>query len=94
VPDATVARYPEWQAYLRTQKPPTLVVWGKNDPIFTTEGARAFQRDLPEAELHLVDTGHFALQEDFETIAALMRDFYVRRVRGAARRASRAAEAA
>jgi pimeloyl-ACP methyl ester carboxylesterase len=89
-----VARYPEWQAYLRTQKPPTLIVWGKNDPIFTTEGARAFQRDLPEAELHLVDTGHFALEEDLETIAALMRDFYVRRVRGAARRGARAAAAA
>jgi pimeloyl-ACP methyl ester carboxylesterase len=78
-----VAQYPKWQAYLRTQKPPTLVVWGKNDPIFTQEGARAFQRDLPEAELHLLDTGHFALEEDLGTIAALVKDFYMRRVREA-----------
>src|SRR5262245_55465638 len=89
-----VARYPEWQAYLRAQKPPTLVVWGKNDPIFTPEGARAFQRDLPEAELHLLDTGHSALDEEVETIAALMKDFYGRRVRGAAQRGSRTAAAA
>jgi pimeloyl-ACP methyl ester carboxylesterase len=89
-----VARYPEWQAYLRTRKPPTLVVWGKNDPIFTPEGARAFQRDLPEAELHLLDTGHFALEEDLETIAALMKDFYARHVRGVTQRGSRTAAAA
>jgi pimeloyl-ACP methyl ester carboxylesterase len=86
-----VARYPEWQAYLRTRKPPTLVVWGKNDPIFTPEGARAFQRDVPDAELHLLDTGHFALEEDLGTIAALMKDFYARRVRGATQQGSRAA---
>jgi pimeloyl-ACP methyl ester carboxylesterase len=89
-----VARYPEWQAYLRTRKPPTLVVWGKNDPIFTPEGARAFQRDLPEAELHLLDTGHFALEEDLETIEALMKEFYARRVYGGMQRGLRTAATA
>lgn len=89
-----VARYPEWQAYLRARKPPTLVVWGKNDPIFTVEGARAFRRDLPEAELHLLDTGHFALEEDLGTITALMKDFYARRVGGGARRTARVPAAA
>jgi pimeloyl-ACP methyl ester carboxylesterase len=88
-----VARYPEWQAYLRARKPPTLVVWGRNDPIFTPEGARAFQRDLPEAELHLLDTGHFALEEELGTIAGLMKDFYARRVRGATSPGGRAAAA-
>ncbi len=46
-----------------------LIVWGKNDPFFSVEGAQAFQRDLPNAELHLLDTGHFALEEEREAIA-------------------------
>jgi pimeloyl-ACP methyl ester carboxylesterase len=61
--------YPHWQAYFRTHQPPTLLVWGINDPFFTVEGAQAFQRDLPKAELYLLDTGHFALEEESETIA-------------------------
>jgi len=65
-------KYPEWQAYLRKQHPPTLVVWGKNDPIFGPKGAEAFTRDVPGAEIHLLDTGHFALEEDCNTIADLM----------------------
>jgi pimeloyl-ACP methyl ester carboxylesterase len=67
--------YPAWQAYLRRHQPPTLIVWGKNDAIFPAAGARAYKRDLKEAELHLLDTGHFALEEDGETIARLMRRF-------------------
>ena len=55
--------YPEWQAFLRKQKPPTLLVWGKNDPAFITRGAQAFLKDLPNAELHLIDAGHFAMEE-------------------------------
>ena len=55
--------YPEWQAFLRKQKPPTLIVWGKNDPAFIAEGAKAFLKDVPEAELHLLDAGHFAMEE-------------------------------
>jgi pimeloyl-ACP methyl ester carboxylesterase len=66
---SNVALYPYWQAYFRTHQPPALLVWGINDPFFTVEGAKAFQRDLPKAELHLLDTGHFALEEECETIA-------------------------
>jgi pimeloyl-ACP methyl ester carboxylesterase len=62
-------RYPQWHEYFRQHQPPTLIVWGKNDPFFSVEGAEAFQRDLPNAELHLLDTGHFALEEEREAIA-------------------------
>jgi pimeloyl-ACP methyl ester carboxylesterase len=72
--------YPEWQEYLRTNQPPTLIVWGKNDPIFPAEGAYPYRRDLSEVEFHLLDTGHFALEEDGPTIAELIRDFLNRRV--------------
>lgn len=68
-------KYPEWQAYLRKRHPPTLVVWGRNDPIFGPKGAEAFTRDVPDAEIHLLDTGHFALEEDCNTIADLMATF-------------------
>jgi pimeloyl-ACP methyl ester carboxylesterase len=84
-----VTQYPVWQQYLRIRKPPTLVVWGKNDPIFTPEGAEAFRRDVPEAEIHLLDTGHFALEEDLDQIVTLMKRFYARRVRGGAVRGAR-----
>lgn len=82
-----VALYPSWQAYLRAYQPPTLIVWGKNDFIFPAEGAFPFQRDLKDAELHLLDTGHFALEEDGDVIAHLIRDFLKRRLKpDAARR--------
>lgn len=68
-------RYPAWQEYFRTHQPPMLIAWGKNDKIFPAEGATPYLRDLPQAELHLLDTGHFALEEDGERIAGLMRDF-------------------
>jgi len=72
--------YGEWQAYFREQGPPTLVAWGKDDILFTVEGARAYKRDLKDAEVHLLDAGHFALEERHEEIAGLIRDFYSRRV--------------
>jgi pimeloyl-ACP methyl ester carboxylesterase len=75
-----VAGYADWHEYLRSKRPPTLVVWGKNDPIFTPEGALAFKRDVPEAEIHLLETGHFALEEDLEPIVELVRRFYSERV--------------
>jgi pimeloyl-ACP methyl ester carboxylesterase len=75
-----LARYPEWHAYFREHQPPALVVWGQNDPIFGPDGARAFGRDLPAAEIHLLDTGHFALEDHASTIAGLMRTFYANRV--------------
>jgi pimeloyl-ACP methyl ester carboxylesterase len=74
-------RYPEWQAYFRDHQPPMLITWGRNDKIFPAEGAHPYLRDLPAAELHLLDTGHFALEEEAETIAALMRDFLGRKVK-------------
>lgn len=67
--------YPKWQEYLRQHQPPTLVVWGKNDAIFPAEGAHPYKRDLENLEFHLLDTGHFALEEDGAVIASLIRQF-------------------
>jgi pimeloyl-ACP methyl ester carboxylesterase len=67
--------YPQWQAYFRKFQPPTLIVWGKNDKIFPAEGAYPYKRDLKDVEFHLLDTGHFALEEDGPQIAAYMRSF-------------------
>ncbi len=68
-------RYPKWQDYLRKHQPPTLIVWGKNDHIFPAEGAHPYQRDLKNVEFHLLDTGHFALEEEGDVIAAHIRRF-------------------
>lgn len=76
-----VELYPRIQAFFRDRQPPTLLVWGANDRIFPTEGARAYLRDLPRAELHLLDTGHFALEDKGTEIATLMRDFLGRNLR-------------
>ena len=70
-----VPLYPRWQAYFREHQPATLILWGKNDPIFPAEGAHPYLRDLPKAELHLLDTGHFALEEDGDKMTALIRRF-------------------
>jgi pimeloyl-ACP methyl ester carboxylesterase len=70
-----VASYPAWQAWLRAHRPPTLVVWGRNDPSFIAPGAEAFKRDLPESEIHLLDAGHFALDEKNDEIAGLILAF-------------------
>ncbi|MDR6830740.1 pimeloyl-ACP methyl ester carboxylesterase [Bosea sp. BE271] len=67
--------YPAWQAYFRSHRPPTLIVWGQHDVIFPPVGAHPYLRDLPEAELHLLDTGHFALEEDGAVIANHIRRF-------------------
>jgi pimeloyl-ACP methyl ester carboxylesterase len=72
--------YPEWQAYLRDNQPPTLIVWGKNDEIFPAAGAEPYKRDLQDLEYHLIDTGHFALETHGQEIADLMRDFLNRKV--------------
>ncbi|WP_119461403.1 alpha/beta hydrolase [Rhodospirillaceae bacterium SYSU D60014] len=68
-------RYEDWQAYLRDRRPPTLVVWGRNDPFFTVAGANAYKRDVPEAELHVFDGGHFVLEEYSTEIATLIKTF-------------------
>ncbi|GAA4074395.1 alpha/beta fold hydrolase [Nonomuraea soli] len=70
--------YPAFQEYFRTHRPPVLIAWGSNDEIFAAAGAKAFLRDLPEAELHLLDAGHFALETHGEEIAGLIRDFLAR----------------
>jgi len=72
---SNVALYPTFQEYFRTHKPRFLAVWGKNDPFFLPQGAKAFQRDIPHAELHLIDTGHFALEDSSEFIAQRIREF-------------------
>ena len=74
-------RYPEWHAYFRRHQPPTLIVWGKNDRIFPADGAHPYKRDLKDLEFHLLDTGHFALEEDHHVIAGLMRRFLEARVK-------------
>jgi pimeloyl-ACP methyl ester carboxylesterase len=67
--------YPQWQACFREHQPPALIVWGKNDYIFPAEGAHPYKRDLHNVDFHLLDTGHFALEEDGGLIANLIRDF-------------------
>jgi pimeloyl-ACP methyl ester carboxylesterase len=67
--------YPEWQAYFRTYQPPTLLVWGKGDVIFPEEGAHPYKRDLKNIDFHILDTGHFALEEDGEVISKLILNF-------------------
>lgn len=67
--------YPQWQKYFRDYQPPMLITWGKGDPIFPEPGAHPYLRDLPNAELHILDTGHFALEEDGDQIADLIREF-------------------
>jgi len=72
---SNVERYDRWQTWLRTHTPPTLIVWGRHDPFFTEAGALAYLNDLPHAELHLFDTGHFALETHLSRIAPLIGDF-------------------
>jgi pimeloyl-ACP methyl ester carboxylesterase len=75
-----VPLYPQFQAFFRDRKPPTLIVWGKNDKIFPADGAGPYLRDLPDAELHLLDTGHFALEDKLDVMAPLIHDFLDRKV--------------
>ncbi len=64
-------RYPDWQAWLRRRRPALIAAWGQNDPFFTAPGAEAYRTDVPEAEIVLLDTGHFALEEEVDAIAEL-----------------------
>ena len=75
-----VALYPKFQEYFRTKRPPLLAVWGKNDPFFLPPGAEAFKRDNPNAEVKLLDTGHFALETHVEEIAREILDFLGRKL--------------
>jgi pimeloyl-ACP methyl ester carboxylesterase len=77
---SNVALYPKFQEYFRTKRPPLLAVWGKNDPFFLPPGAEAFRRDNPNAEVKLLDTGHFALETHVEEIAREILDFLGRKL--------------
>ena len=70
-----VASYPAWQAWLRAHQPPVLVLWGRYDPSFIVPGAESYRRDVPTAELHILDAGHFALDEATDEVARLTREF-------------------
>jgi len=72
--------YPEWQAYLRANKPKTIIFWGQKDIFFTPEGGDAYLNDLPEAEVHRLDAGHFAVEDRLEYISQNMRNFYDKNV--------------
>jgi pimeloyl-ACP methyl ester carboxylesterase len=76
-----VAQYPEYQAYLRKSQVPLLAVWGEHDIIFVPPGAESFKKDLPNAEVHLINAGHFALESNLEEISNLMLRF-LKRVHG------------
>ena len=75
---SNVALYPDFQGYLRKHRPPLLAVWGKNDPFFLPAGAEAFVRDVPDAEVHFFDTGHFALETHGAEISDVIRRFLAR----------------
>lgn len=75
-----VPLYPQFQQFFRERKPPALIVWGKNDKIFPEEGAHPYLRDLPSAEFHILDTGHFALEDKLDEMAPLIRSFLDRKV--------------
>ncbi|HEX7816447.1 alpha/beta hydrolase [Dyella sp.] len=79
---SNVARYPQFQEYFRTHRPPLLAVWGKHDPFFIPPGAKAYQRDIPDAEVHLLDAGHFALETHAVEIGGYIREFLGRKLRG------------
>jgi pimeloyl-ACP methyl ester carboxylesterase len=75
-----LAVYPAIQAYFRDHQPPAIVLWGKNDSIFPVDGAYPYERDLQDVELHLVDTGHFALEDKADEMVPLIRSFLDRKV--------------
>ena len=77
---SNVALYPKFQEYFRTKRPPMLAVWGNGDPFFLPSGAEAFKRDNPSAEVHFLDTGHFALETHATEIASAIRDFLGRKL--------------
>jgi len=77
---SNVPLYPQFQAFFRERKPPTLIIWGKNDKIFPAPGAHPYRRDLPDAEFHLLDSGHFALEDRLDVMAPLIRNFLDRKL--------------
>jgi pimeloyl-ACP methyl ester carboxylesterase len=86
-----VPLYPAWQAFLRERQPETLIFWGQDDIFFTREGGDAYLADLPAAEMHRLDAGHFAVEDHLDYVATHIRRFYAENVAGARRLASTAA---
>jgi pimeloyl-ACP methyl ester carboxylesterase len=72
---SNVELYDQWHAYFRKYQPPTLIVWGKGDFVFTPAGAEAYRKDLEHVELHMLDAGHFALETNASDIAGYIRGF-------------------
>jgi len=77
---SNVPLYPEFQNFFRRNQPPTLIVWGKNDKIFPEAGAHPYRRDLPKAEMHILDSGHFALEDRLDVMGPLIRNFLDRKL--------------
>lgn len=75
-----VTLYPQFQTFFRTHQPPTLIIWGRHDLIFPPDGAYPYLDDLPKAEFHLLDTGHFLLEDQFDVAVPIMRDFLDRSI--------------
>jgi pimeloyl-ACP methyl ester carboxylesterase len=71
------AQYEKWHTYFKIHQPPTLIVWGKYDPIFIVPGAEAYLRDIPKAQLHVLEGGHFLLEEQHQAVARLIKQFLV-----------------
>jgi len=76
-----VALYPQWQKFLRDGQPKTLIFWGQDDIFFTREGGEAYLQDLPQAEMHRLDSGHFAVEDCLEQIATNIERFYQEKVK-------------
>lgn len=79
-----VSLYPQWQKYLSVHQPKTLIFWGQNDIFFTREGGEAYLKDLPNAEMYRLDSGHFAVEDCLNEIAYNISRFYVEKVFGKA----------
>ena len=75
-----VAFYPKWQKFLREHQPKTLILWGQNDIFFTPEGGEAYLKDIPDAEIHRLDSGHFAVEDCLEEIVTNMQRFYLEKI--------------
>jgi pimeloyl-ACP methyl ester carboxylesterase len=75
-----VALYPKWQKFLREHQPKTLILWGQNDIFFTPEGGEAYLKDIPDAEIHRLDSGHFAVEDCLEEIVTNMQRFYLEKI--------------
>jgi pimeloyl-ACP methyl ester carboxylesterase len=86
-----VPLYPAWQAFLRERRPATIIFWGQDDIFFTREGGDAYLADLPEAEMHRLQAGHFAVEDHLDYIASHTKRFYAANVAGATAGSSAAA---